>query len=582
MIFSFHSHSFGQSYLSIETTSQKNYESVAKHIGKISLQDSSLLIQKLNDKIDELRRIGYLASAVDTLLMRDSTWLARVHLGDRYSFGKLDISNVEEIIIEESGVRLQDLEGKLLSPRLISGYMKKLLGALEDNGYPFAKVRLQNTKFDESEVSAELNVNKGSLVIIDSLFISGRGKISRAYLENYLEIKPGDRYSKSKVLEIKSKIQQLPFVTLGKNPTVSFFNNEAVINLELKPRNASRFDFIIGLLQNDDTDETRFTFIFDVNAEMYNRLGAGEHLYFQFKRLQPEVQDLDISINYPYLLGLPFGVDADFSLYRNTNRNIDLDGNLGWQYFIGGNNYLKLSWDYFSSNLLDIDTSAILRNNKLPRRLDLAYNALGFDVNIEKLDYRYNPRKGLSFKVKSAVGQKEIKRNNIILNLKNETTDFSNAYDSLITTGVQLELKSNIDYYFPLGYRSTLKTGIASAILISEQQFFDNELFRIGGNRNLRGFDEESIFTSAYHIFTLEYRLILSQNSFLSTFLDYGYVKSNQEGEDDWINPMGLGAGLNFETGAGIFGVSTAVGKTEDEPFNFRSAKIHFGFISLF
>ena len=52
--------------------------------------------------------------------------------------------------------------------------------------------------------------------------------------------------------------------------------------------------------------------------------------------------------------------------------------------------------------------------------------------------------------------------------------------------------------------------------------------------------------------------------------------------ERKWDFPVGIGAGLNFETGAGIFGISTAVGKTRDIPFNLRNAKIHFGFISVF
>jgi hypothetical protein len=46
---------------------------------------------------------------------------------------------------------------------------------------------------------------------------------------------------------------------------------------------------------------------------------------------------------------------------------------------------------------------------------------------------------------------------------------------------------------------------------------------------------------------------------------------------------MGLGAGLNFETKAGIFGISAAVGRRDvGQSFDFRATKFHLGYVSLF
>jgi hypothetical protein len=46
--------------------------------------------------------------------------------------------------------------------------------------------------------------------------------------------------------------------------------------------------------------------------------------------------------------------------------------------------------------------------------------------------------------------------------------------------------------------------------------------------------------------------------------------------------PYGLGAGLSFETKAGIFVVSYALGSQFGNPISFRSAKVHLGISSLF
>ena len=65
-------------------------------------------------------------------------------------------------------------------------------------------------------------------------------------------------------------------------------------------------------------------------------------------------------------------------------------------------------------------------------------------------------------------------------------------------------------------------------------------------------------------------------------FFDWAYVE--QRLKDSFNNdfPFGFGAGLNFETKAGIFGLSYALGKQNNNPIDFKSAKIHFGYVNIF
>ncbi len=111
---------------------------------------------------------------------------------------------------------------------------------------------------------------------------------------------------------------------------------------------------------------------------------------------------------------------------------------------------------------------------------------------------------------------------------------------------------------------------------------FKNELFRIGGLRTLRGFDEESINASNYTIGTIEFRYLLEQNSYTYLFFDGGYYENNSiEGfQSDF--PFGFGAGISFETKAGIFSLNYALGYQQRELAPLRSAKIHFGFVNFF
>jgi len=45
---------------------------------------------------------------------------------------------------------------------------------------------------------------------------------------------------------------------------------------------------------------------------------------------------------------------------------------------------------------------------------------------------------------------------------------------------------------------------------------------------------------------------------------------------------LGVGLGIAFETKAGIFNMSYAVGKRDDSNFNLRQAKIHLGYVNFF
>ena len=125
------------------------------------------------------------------------------------------------------------------------------------------------------------------------------------------------------------------------------------------------------------------------------------------------------------------------------------------------------------------------------------------------------------------------------------------------------------------------KFGLNSEALIGKN-LFDNELYRIGGLKTLRGFNEQSIFASTYGVATAEYRYMIGQYDYLTVFSDVAYVEKKTESEfnSQWLT--GLGAGINFRTNGGVFSLFLAVGKNQDTSFDFRATKVHFGYLNQF
>jgi hemolysin activation/secretion protein len=80
----------------------------------------------------------------------------------------------------------------------------------------------------------------------------------------------------------------------------------------------------------------------------------------------------------------------------------------------------------------------------------------------------------------------------------------------------------------------------------------------------------------------MEYRYLIGMNSFLFSFIDGGWAKNDVPGYANSSLYLGAGLGLAFETKAGIFNMSYAVGKTGSTPFQFGQAKIHLGYVNFF
>jgi len=242
----------------------------------------------------------------------------------------------------------------------------------------------------------------------------------------------------------------------------------------------------------------------------------------------------------------------------------------GVQFLLKGGNYLKVFINDKQSSLLSTDVYENL--TVLPPYADIRLTSYGLGFRSLKLDYRLNPRKGYSLEVSAAVGNKKIEKNGSLNPV---------VYDSLDLKSVQYNGEGFVDFYFPVFTRNVINLGFMAAAIEGEN-IFDNELYRFGGLKTLRGFDEESITTSVFTMSKLEFRYILEQNSFLFVFVNGAWYERNTQDEYVTDTPIGFGAGITFETKLGIFSFNYALGKEFTNPIKFRAAKIHFGLINYF
>jgi outer membrane translocation and assembly module TamA len=210
--------------------------------------------------------------------------------------------------------------------------------------------------------------------------------------------------------------------------------------------------------------------------------------------------------------------------------------------------------------------------------------SVGVTYEINNTNYRFNPVRGNEFDFTGSVGTKKVKRNSQISKLidpSDSSFNYGSLYDTVKQSSYQFRLNLAAAHYFGLSQASTLRLSV-NAGWYQSANTYRNELFQIGGYKLMRGFDEESILATQYSVGSLEYRYLIGMNSFLFAFFDGGWAKNDVPGYNVNSIYLGIGLGLAFETKAGIFNISYAIGKQDSNPFAFRQAKIHLGYVNFF
>lgn len=526
---------------------------------------------------------GFLAASIDSVRTDSTCKTAFIFPGKKYVWKEISTDSIERPAMEAIRLLPRQLKGKTFNPGQWRVLKERLLGYYASNGYPFAKVYPDSLQISGNLVQLQLRVQKGVYYPIDSIRILGKAKLNTHFLQRYLGIANGSAYNHDRLNDVDRRIQELPYVQAVQPSNLTMLGTSAVLNLYLEPKKSSQINFLIGILPSAG-ESKKFQLTGDVNLDLKNMLGAGESILIKWQQLQVKSPRLNLGYNHPYILNSAFGLDFLFDLFKKDSSYLQINAQLGTDYVIGQNQTTRIFVQWQSSSLLEggIDTNRIKQTKTLPPNIDVKSTNLGLSYDLQKTNYRYNPRRGTTLNIHATVGTKSISRNNDIINLKEPGFDYSSLYDSVKLRVYQLRAVVTGAHYFPIGKYATLKAGLQGGFY-SSPSVFRNDLFQIGGSKTLRGFDEEGIYASQFAVVTAEYRSLLSLNSYLFFFTDLGITKTRYQQEDISNRFLGFGLGLVYETKLGLLNITYAMGMRNDVPFNIRGAsKLHFGYVNYF
>ncbi|MCW3074298.1 MAG: hypothetical protein JWP69_1367 [Flaviaesturariibacter sp.] len=555
-------------------------------VKKPSLQSSFPAQGEATDYIRSLPALlqtkGFLSASVDSVRYDSLSARAIIFLGQQYSWAVLRTAERDKDLLEAvrwNGARLSNTS---LDFSRLQSLQSSMLSHLQETGYPFARIFLDSIDIRGSEVAALLKVERGPLYKIDSIRVYGDAKVSNTLLQRYLDIPEGSLYDKRKLLAVDGKLAQLIYLESERPSDLTLLGTGSVLNLYLKAKKNNQVNALIGFLPNPDAAASKKLQIAgEANILLRNALGGGETLGLNWQQLQQSSPRLTLVYEQPYFLRSPVGLGVNFEMLRKDTTFLNLLFNLSGNYRIGkqvASVYLQRRQTIVNG----VNAEQVRFTRQLPAEGDVASNNLGVSYEYNSTDYRFNPRKGNEFFVTTSAGTKKIKKNSQVLALKdpsNPSFKYESLYDTVKLKTYQFRVQASGAHYFPVGRQSTIRTAI-NAGWYQSGNIFRNELFQIGGYKLLRGFDEESQYVSQYALGTVEYRILLTQNSNFFVFGDGGWAKHPLAGKD--YTYLSTGLGISFETKAGIFNLAVALGKRSDVDFNLRQSKVHLGFVSYF
>src|SRR6478735_3414527 len=534
--------------------------------------DKAACIQYVNRLPVLLALKGYTSASIDSLWDDSATVSIALFTGNQYRWQQLVINDTDNSLLNTLGYDAKQFTGQDFSTVQLGQLYSDVLNYYSNNGYPFANVFLDSIQIDNNAVAAHLAIQPNGLYYMDTIIVEGNAQISKFFLQQYLQIKQHDIYNESVLNNINARLALLGYLQQSQPWKVEMLNTGAALHLYLQAVKSNSINILVGLLPASTQNNNKLLFTGEANAGLRNSFGGGETLGFNWQQLQPKSPQLNLSYQQPYIFHSSLGMNVNFQLYKRDSSYLNINGQLGVQYQLTQHQSGALIFQTAASNVLNADTNIVKLTGALPDVADVNSTGIGVQYNFNNTDYRFNPRRGNEFVFTGSFGKRNVKKNNAILQIKDAPFDANTLYDSVTLHGYQFRVQGNVAKYFAIGRQSTFKLA-ANAGWFQSPGNFQNELFRIGGFKLLRGFDEESIYANTYTTGTAEYRYLVGRNSWFYGFTDIGWTDYNVNNVQFNHTYIGFGIGLSLETNAGILSISLAEGKRDDTKLNFQQSK---------
>lgn len=487
--------------------------------------------------------------------------------GNRILIGQFSIEGNEKLSQQEILSVFETKKGEILRDNTLNNDIAELLKLYEKNGLPFANITIKDISLykdgKEEKIKVQLSISENSKVEIEQVKIRGNDETKENVILREVKLPKDKTVNLEFLANLKRRLERLNIFETVEDPKIYSLKNkkQSGLLIEVKEGNTNTFDGILGYIP-PATDEDKGYLTGLVNVSFRNLFGTGRKIEAKYQAEVRATQELAFNYSEPYVFNFPVYATLGF-LQRiqdttYTRRKFDLRGDV------------LFSDNFTVSGIVGYERIIPTDSSKFFFKIADSQTFLtGLELKFDSRDNIYSPSKGIMYTTTYSYGNKQVFNIADLVGL--------GYHEKFIVQRYSIGL----DVYFSFLKRQTLLLrGFAGEVRSDKLE--DSDFFRIGGNRNIRGYRDEQFLASRLAYGNIEPRYSISRRSFVFGFYDFGYyfkpddIANNIAEQQDFL--YGYGFGIRLETQLGIIGVSYGLGKGD----SFLDGKINFGLINNF
>jgi hypothetical protein len=423
------------------------------------------------------------------------------------------------------------------------------LNDLENNGYPFAQLKIVNQVEKGDRLELTYKIDSGAFYTIEKIHLKSQTDFHTKTVMNIIGIKAGDTYDESKIRAISTILLNSSIFYSPRAPELIFRADKAELYVYFEKKKSSNADGFIGFQQDQFTNQ--LTLNGYLNIELKNALNRAETIHLNWKNNPDKTQNLRTIIEYPYLFSSPFGIGTEIDLQKQDTS------------FVRSDLLFELAYrnPQFKISIFDqIEASNTLSSIPIPGFRDFSKNTIGATV-------QYRPFLANRF----SFYHPQFTISGGVFNYRADT--LSDNTRKIANHKYRFKYEHRIDFlrFFHLNNSIQLQ-GLASSVGLAR-----NEYIYFGGLQSVRGFYELEL--AGRENWILRNEIEFQPVALLSLKLIYDYSNFRNE-IHNYTHSIGFGFALiNNDSQLEII---VANGKLNDNPFSVSGSKVHIGFRSNF
>lgn len=519
----------------------------------------------------KLDKLGFVFSSFDSI--QDSTGqLTHYNVSKEIKIDSLiliihssDLSNVKSI--------------KFNNLKVLNKYLSKTLNQYQINGYIKANYFLDTFYFSNSNFTIHYNINLGKKFIIDSVrCVDVQKSLNHEYVQRIVnsDKKKYGEFQYSRILDL---IKYIDFIEIERSPDFSILDSSVILNLYVKERKLNQVNATIGILSNANISKS-VLITGDAQLSLFNLFKKGIELNINWQKNDVNNQFLFVKSSIPFVFKSSFGINNSFSIEKFDTLYQRIQNQIGIEYFISHVQSISFLYKYQSSQIEGIDEFKI-KQGILPLSLDYTFQQFGLGYKISRLDKPLFTKKGFKIEANFLFGNKSIEKNNNISKLIDaQGNSLIRLYDSITLSQSIATIQFTASRYTQLIENLILKSSVNAKGNFSENIGL-NEMYNIGGLRYPRGFNDNSLITPNFIVFSNDLQYYLADYFYSNIFADITFMQ-NSLTPYNLVNPIGFGIGLSFQTSNSILQLNIGNSISENNGISFSNSKVHIQYTNVF